>query len=274
MLPARAVAGGRVHHHARWFYVYNLLLPSVLFTVLGLLACFLSPESGERLGFGVTLLLAREFGKALVMSHTPICDETLWMNYFDVLNEAFTILPILETAVVVFFYYREDNLEPIMLKLLRRRILGKGPEKMLEDTRESASAKLCNAPLAPASADAAAAEQSTRLISYERLFFALDLATADGRFVGYAEVDRFLSFVAFELTAAERARLIVESQDERLASLSEAHEFYRENLMRITRAHPVGDRTARRPLTTTAAANLAHHHCCRSGSHHHCCRSG
>lgn len=42
----------------QFFFTYFLLMPSVLLAVLALLACFLSPEGGERLGFGVTLLLA------------------------------------------------------------------------------------------------------------------------------------------------------------------------------------------------------------------------
>ena len=38
-------------------------MPSILFSVLALLSAFLPPDSGERLGFGVTLVLAREFCK-------------------------------------------------------------------------------------------------------------------------------------------------------------------------------------------------------------------
>ena len=44
-------------------YNYYLLMPSILFSVLALLSAFLPPDSGERLGFGVTLVLAREFCK-------------------------------------------------------------------------------------------------------------------------------------------------------------------------------------------------------------------
>ena len=46
-------------------YNYYLLMPSILFSVLALLSAFLPPDSGERLGFGVTLVLAREFCKAM-----------------------------------------------------------------------------------------------------------------------------------------------------------------------------------------------------------------
>ena len=72
-------------------------MPSVLFAVLALLSAFLPPDSGERLGFGVTLLLAREFSKALVQQLTPICDEELWIQHFDVINEIFTTLPVVAT---------------------------------------------------------------------------------------------------------------------------------------------------------------------------------
>ena len=80
-----------------FFYNYYLLMPSVLFAVLALLSAFLPPDSGERLGFGVTLLLAREFSKALVQQLTPICDEELWIQHFDVINEIFTTLPVVAT---------------------------------------------------------------------------------------------------------------------------------------------------------------------------------
>ena len=57
-------------------------MPSILFSVLALLSAFLPPDSGERLGFGVTLVLAREFckamrrvsdaGRTLTQPHTPL----------------------------------------------------------------------------------------------------------------------------------------------------------------------------------------------------------
>ena len=38
---------------------------------------------------------------------TPICDEQLWIQNFDVVNEIFTTLPVVVTLVVMFFHYRE-----------------------------------------------------------------------------------------------------------------------------------------------------------------------
>ena len=39
----------------------------------------------------------REFSKALVQQLTPICDEELWIQHFDVINEIFTTLPVVAT---------------------------------------------------------------------------------------------------------------------------------------------------------------------------------
>ena len=109
---------GYANHRAAQ-YNYYLLMPSILFSVLALLSAFLPPDSGERLGFGVTLLLAREFCKALVQQLTPICDEELWIQHFDVVNEIFTMAPVVVTLVVMFLHYREVDFASKMVKLLR-----------------------------------------------------------------------------------------------------------------------------------------------------------
>ena len=209
-------------------------------------------------------------------------------------SQIFTILPLLESIVVFFLFYREEAFTSKLLRLMGSR-LAHASMAVTVDTRESASAGLyrsfgcastasnstatvaatqdrdatqvvpvrsdmsdtaasvallmaasvCAEPppllVGEAKASASAAgmtdAHAERLIFYERLFFALELknTTDDGQFVAYEEVDRFLSFVAFELTASERTKLIVDCQDERLASLHETREFYRQQLMHITR---------------------------------------
>ena len=104
----------------------------------------------------------------------------------------------------------------------------------------------------------------SRLIFLERLFFTLDL---DGlHSVRFEEVDRFLSFVAFDLTQGERARLIIHGQRTRLESLSElaSGQFYREQLSQISRAEFVricldalGDKTDKEIETAAATFRSA-----------------
>ena len=302
------------------FYNMHLLVPSVIFSVLALLACFLSPDSGERIGLCVTLLLAREFGQAILTSLLPICDETLWIDYFEILNEIATCLPLIETVVVIFFYYRDSEFLSATMQKLHAKLwpAANNAQKAREDERESASARLLRMALEdvppPAPASAAAEEEEeggppdgnqltavatesaaqsmsgwdaindaprrlaptgeaglgispkeySRLIFLERLFFTLDL---DGlHSVRFEEVDRFLSFVAFDLTQGERARLIIHGQRTRLESLSElaSGQFYREQLSQISRAEFVricldalGDKTDKEIETAAATFRSA-----------------
>ena len=107
-------------------------------------------------------------------------------------------------------------------------------------------------------------KEYSRLIFLERLFFTLDL---DGlHSVRFEEVDRFLSFVAFDLTQGERARLIIHGQRTRLESLSElaSGQFYREQLSQISRAEFVricldalGDKTDKEIETAAATFRSA-----------------
>ena len=54
---------------------------------------------------------------------TPICDEQLWIQNFDVVNEIFTTLPVVVTLVVMFFHYREVDFASKMVKILKARFI-------------------------------------------------------------------------------------------------------------------------------------------------------
>ena len=46
-------------------------------------------------------------------------DEELWIQHFDVVNEIFTMAPVVVTLVVMFLHYREVDFASKMVKLLR-----------------------------------------------------------------------------------------------------------------------------------------------------------
>jgi len=58
-----------------------------------------------------------------VQQLTPICDEQLWIQNFDVVNEIFTTLPVVVTLVVMFFHYREVDFASKMVKILKARFI-------------------------------------------------------------------------------------------------------------------------------------------------------
>merc|ERR1711951_240096 len=68
----------------------------------------MSYEVGERLGFGITLILAVEVSKGLVINLVPICGELLWVEIFLNLNLLFCLLALFETCVVLFLAFHTE----------------------------------------------------------------------------------------------------------------------------------------------------------------------
>ena len=149
---------------ATYFYFYVLIFPSITTSVIALANVYQSPEAGERIGYALTLLLAREFGKAAIMQFTPITDEMLWINVFDLYNELWVLVALLETCVVMSLYFVEDAEEilppwlriagsyywsrarlrlraVLRLRDVTKRMQREG-EKELRDAQESANSQL------------------------------------------------------------------------------------------------------------------------------------
>lgn len=75
--------------HSTLFYTYVLLLPPIFLAALAISTFFMSHNVG-RLGFGITILLAAQFGKGVVASVTPTCNELLWIDIYLFFHEVFT----------------------------------------------------------------------------------------------------------------------------------------------------------------------------------------
>jgi len=95
-------------HRASDYYVHLLLWPYVALTLVSFLVFFMSHEVGERLGFGITLILAIEVSKSVFAGMVPVCGEILWLELFSMLNLSFCILALAETCVVLFLAHHED----------------------------------------------------------------------------------------------------------------------------------------------------------------------
>ena len=65
-------------YRASTFYLNMLIWPSIVLTLLSFGAFFMPPECGERLGYGITLILAIEVFKVVVNSMIPICGELMY----------------------------------------------------------------------------------------------------------------------------------------------------------------------------------------------------
>ena len=74
---------------ARLFYMVTLWLPPIFLAILAISTFFMSPAVGERLSYGITILLASQFGKAVQQTLLPVCREVLWIDVYLLFHEIF-----------------------------------------------------------------------------------------------------------------------------------------------------------------------------------------
>ena len=76
-------------------YLYHILFPCLLFVIMSLGQFVLDISSGERLAFGVTIVLITVTQAVTTSSLLPLCDEMLWMNAVAWWSTIFTVLPLI-----------------------------------------------------------------------------------------------------------------------------------------------------------------------------------
>ena len=104
---------------ASFYYLLLIIFPTVLTTYLSFGVFFMSHEVGERLSFGITLLLLVGVIKGSVAKFVPVCGELLWIDLFMLINTTFCCLSLIETMAVPFFaFHMDDHLLPAWLAWL------------------------------------------------------------------------------------------------------------------------------------------------------------
>ena len=58
-------------------------------------------ETGERLAFSVTIVLITVTQSIVTAGYLPICNEMLWLNFFNLISMIFTFFGIIETLLVL-----------------------------------------------------------------------------------------------------------------------------------------------------------------------------
>jgi len=96
-------------NRATFYYGTLVLLPTIIITYLSFGVFFMSHEVGERLSFGITLLLVVEVARTSVAAFVPICGELLWIDLFMLVNSFFCCMSLLETMTVLFFAFHTDE---------------------------------------------------------------------------------------------------------------------------------------------------------------------
>lgn len=93
-------------------YLLTVQLPGTIITVLSFGAFWLDVSvSGERIGFGSTMLLTILLLMTIVGESVPKCGELLWIDLFNWVNFGFCVLALLESFWVSYLYHGEHGVE-------------------------------------------------------------------------------------------------------------------------------------------------------------------
>lgn len=195
---------------ATFHYGTLILFPTILITYLSFGVFFMSHEVGERLSFGITLLLVVEVMRTSVAAFVPICGELLWIDLFMLVNSIFCCLSLLETMLVLFFaFHTDEHLLPDWLAWLapwlfcgseaERRAL-----KVVESQAGQVYRRISKGILQPGKSSFRSLEQlqeqehlsesdTAKLIFFENLFYMLD-SDSNG-LIAMEDASVMLSFV-------------------------------------------------------------------------------
>jgi len=236
----------RVYVERVAFYYWNMtILPCIIYTALAFAVFFMSFEVGERLSFGVTLVLTSEVSKTIVAQQVPQCGELLWMElYFDV-NLLFTMIALLETCVVLGLAYNtEAYLVPPFfnpwkwawlheLCCSKRRVASEPSDskpgsaaaaRMRGLVTEGTDAKPpVEPPLQEQAEGSAFMDAAGRLLFFENLFYRLD-PDGDGSITA-DDLRVVLAFTALDMSAAQFEAALVKADSNKRDGKLDREEF-------------------------------------------------
>lgn len=85
------------------YYFYLLELPGIMITLLSFTVFFLDVSAtGERLGFGSTMMLTMLVLSLIASDKTPVCGETLWIGLLLQINIFFSLASVLQSCFVTY----------------------------------------------------------------------------------------------------------------------------------------------------------------------------
>ncbi|EDO41763.1 predicted protein, partial [Nematostella vectensis] len=101
-------------HRRTLFYTMNFILPCVLIAVLALLVFLLPPESGERMSFGVTVLLSFTILILMLQAKLPVSSKVtprIAVFYWSIMLEVSA--GMFMACLMLRFYYPEQSNAPL-----------------------------------------------------------------------------------------------------------------------------------------------------------------
>jgi len=207
------------------FYKDTIIIPAMLLTIASFGVFFMSFEVGERLSYGITLILAVQVMQGTVSTFVPVSNELLWIDLFNLANLFFSYGALYETILVLFFgFFTDSHLLPAFLRSRRLEILCShyfGSAKITPEIDKLRIAKRSmageyfrnhQAKLQRRRSLSGALpperflgfDDAERLVMFERIFFLVD-SDSNG-YMTEAQVLQLMSYLAMDLSDEEAKR--------------------------------------------------------------------
>eukprot|EP00565_Helicotheca_tamesis_P005125 CAMPEP_0185726224 /NCGR_PEP_ID=MMETSP1171-20130828/2269_1 /TAXON_ID=374046 /ORGANISM="Helicotheca tamensis, Strain CCMP826" /LENGTH=525 /DNA_ID=CAMNT_0028394537 /DNA_START=198 /DNA_END=1775 /DNA_ORIENTATION=+ len=96
---------GFVFKRSSRYYTSKIVIPTILFTILSFGVFLLDQRVGERLGFGVSMLLVIVAQAILTSDMLPVTKERLWINTLTQGSQYFSIAAVMESVFVAYLHF-------------------------------------------------------------------------------------------------------------------------------------------------------------------------
>eukprot|EP00931_Biecheleriopsis_adriatica_P025326 TRINITY_DN15584_c0_g1_i1.p1 TRINITY_DN15584_c0_g1~~TRINITY_DN15584_c0_g1_i1.p1 ORF type:complete len:642 (+),score=74.35 TRINITY_DN15584_c0_g1_i1:262-1926(+) len=196
-----------------FYYALLIIIPNIIMTYLSFGVFWMPAEVGERLSYGVTLVLVVEVGKVTVSSFIPVCGELLWVDLFLLECTLFTLASLLESMTVLFFNYHSGRriLPSWLLWLKPWQFQNLFPDSLDPDSESCTGDMFHKLNIVSAEPEIKEEEMNLmdvnkKLVFFESLFFRIDENSEAT--VGFEHMRSFLSFVRPRLDFDARTRLL------------------------------------------------------------------
>ena len=87
------------------FYFWALTFPQTVMALLSTVQFFMCADSGERLGFGITLILAIQTTNMIAASYMPITNIYLKMDIINIMSLCCCVFSVFQTTVVLWLWH-------------------------------------------------------------------------------------------------------------------------------------------------------------------------
>jgi len=116
------------------FYTSTIVAPTIIFTFVSFGMFLLDIRVGERLAFGVSLLLVIVANSILTADMLPVCPERVWVQVLTTASYYWVITAVLESIAVAYLYFLEtEDLEAKKKKAEERDLMSATMEEEKRD---------------------------------------------------------------------------------------------------------------------------------------------